>query len=366
MAQSQSPAPHDDIVTLDAIELSQAIHARSISCVAVMEAYLRADRAAEPDRQRHRRAARAVRLPEGGRAPGSGTGGRALARLDAWLPAGDQGPRRRQGHSPRRRALRCSSSRSPRPTRSSSSGCGRPARSSSARPTRRNSAWARRPTTRSIGITRNAYDQSRTAGGSSGGAAVALALRMLPVADGSDHAGSLRNPAAFNNVLGLRPAYGRVPSATEEVFVPQMGVAGPMARKTCDLAALLAVQSGYDPRVPFSSARGAVRFSRTADARPEGPAHRLARRSRRPSADGGGRAGAVPRGAAGVRGARLPSSRMPASAIDPELVWRSWTRLRSWQVGAGLLPIYQRPRAARSAQARGALGGRAGTGAQCL
>jgi amidase len=56
-----------------------------------------------------------------------------------------------------------------------------------------------------FGATRNAYDQSRTSGGSSGGAAVALAMRMLPVADGSDHGGSLRNPAAFNNVLGMRP-----------------------------------------------------------------------------------------------------------------------------------------------------------------
>jgi amidase len=103
-----------------------------------------------------------------------------------------------------------------------------------------------------FGPTLNAYDQGRTAGGSSGGAAVALALRMLPVADGSDHAGSLRNPAAFNNVLGLRPCYGRVPSNDDEVFIPQLGVAGPMARTVADLAALLSVQSGYDPRVPLS------------------------------------------------------------------------------------------------------------------
>src|SRR5436305_1710828 len=80
--------------------------------------------------------------------------------------------------------------------------------------------------------------------------AVARAPRMLPVADGSDHAGSLRNPAAFSNVLGLRPCYGRVPSNPEEVFLPQLGVAGPMARKVADLAQLLAVQAGYDPRVP--------------------------------------------------------------------------------------------------------------------
>ena len=62
------------------------------------------------------------------------------------------------------------------------------------------------------GITRNAYDQSRSAGGSSGGAAVALALRMLPLADGSDYGGSLRNPAGWNNVFGFRTSFGRVPA----------------------------------------------------------------------------------------------------------------------------------------------------------
>ena len=63
-----------------------------------------------------------------------------------------------------------------------------------------------------FGTTLNAYDQSKTCGGSSGGAAVALALRMVPVADGSDNGGSLRNPAAFNNVFGFRTSFGRVPS----------------------------------------------------------------------------------------------------------------------------------------------------------
>src|SRR5215212_4398125 len=92
-----------------------------------------------------------------------------------------------------------------------------------------------------FGSTRNAYAQAKTAGGSSGGAAVALALRMLPVADGSDHGGSLRNPAAFNNVLGLRTSFGRVPATTDEVFLPGLSVKGPMARKVADLARLLSV-----------------------------------------------------------------------------------------------------------------------------
>jgi amidase len=102
------------------------------------------------------------------------------------------------------------------------------------------------------GTTLNAYDPSRTAGGSSGGAAAALALRMQPVADGSDYMGSLRNPAAFNNVFGFRPAYGRVPSEARDVFLPSPSVKGPMARTVPDLAMLLSVQAGYDPRVPLS------------------------------------------------------------------------------------------------------------------
>src|SRR6266700_2749500 len=102
------------------------------------------------------------------------------------------------------------------------------------------------------GVTRNAYDQSRSAGGSSGGAAVSLALRMLPVADGSDYGGSLRNPAGWNNVFGFRTSYGRVPADGRDAWLPSMGVLGPMARNVPDLAMLLAVQSGYDERVPLS------------------------------------------------------------------------------------------------------------------
>ena len=81
------------------------------------------------------------------------------------------------------------------------------------------------------GVTGNAYDPTRSAGGSSGGTAVALALHFLPVADGSDMMGSLRNPAAWNNVYGLRPGFGRVPMApAADVFYQQLGTEGPMAR----------------------------------------------------------------------------------------------------------------------------------------
>jgi amidase len=111
-----------------------------------------------------------------------------------------------------------------------------------------------------FGTTSNAYDQSKTAGGSSGGAAVSLALRMQAVADGSDHAGSLRNPAAFNNVFGFRTAFGRIPIELPDVFVGALGVKGPMARNVPDLAMLLFVQSGYDPRAPLSIKEDPARF----------------------------------------------------------------------------------------------------------
>lgn len=104
-----------------------------------------------------------------------------------------------------------------------------------------------------FGTTRNAYDPERCAGGSSGGAAVALALGMVPVSDGSDMMGSLRNPAAFNNVFGMRPSFGRVPDGPRaDLWLNQLGTAGPMARTVEDLALLLATQAGRDDRIPLS------------------------------------------------------------------------------------------------------------------
>jgi len=104
-----------------------------------------------------------------------------------------------------------------------------------------------------FGVTRNAYDPSKSAGGSSGGAAVALATRMLPVADGSDFMGSLRNPAAWNNVFGFRPSQGRVPTwPAQDVWISQLGTEGPMGRTVKDVAMLLDVQAGYDARAPLS------------------------------------------------------------------------------------------------------------------
>ena len=102
------------------------------------------------------------------------------------------------------------------------------------------------------GITRNPYDATRTAGGSSGGAAAALAAGMVPLADGSDLGGSLRNPAGFCNVVGMRPSPGRVPTWPSLHAWDSMAVEGALGRTVEDVALLLSVMAGPDPRAPIS------------------------------------------------------------------------------------------------------------------
>jgi amidase len=102
-----------------------------------------------------------------------------------------------------------------------------------------------------FGPTRNPYDPSKTCGGSSGGAAAALACGMLPLADGTDLGGSLRNPASFCNVVGFRPSPGRVPRLGARSG-DTLGVSGPLARSVGDVALLLSVMAGPDPRDPLS------------------------------------------------------------------------------------------------------------------
>lgn len=121
------------------------------------------------------------------------------------------------------------------------------------------------------GTTGNAWDVSVSAGGSSGGAAVALAQRLLPVADGSDFMGSLRNPAGWNHVFGLRPSQGRVPyGPAGDVWVRQLATEGPMGRTVRDLAQLLSTQAGYDPRAPLAIAQGPQSFVPGSDASVKG------------------------------------------------------------------------------------------------
>jgi len=192
------------------------------------------------------------------------------------------------------------------------------------------------------GATRNAYDQSRSAGGSSGGAAVALALRMLPVADGSDYGGSLRNPAGWNNVFGFRTSYGRIPADGRDAWLPSMGVLGPMARDVGDLAMLLAVQSGYDHRVPLSMDASRTIFNGPLEADLKG----------KRIAWVGDFNGYIPYepGVLDLCKSSLKTfeslgciveDAVPDYPIDK--VWHAWLRLRAWQSGGTLLAYYRDP-----------------------
>jgi amidase len=105
---------------------------------------------------------------------------------------------------------------------------------------------------RVFGVTRNPYDLTRTAGGSSGGAGAAVAAGMVPLADGSDLGASVRNPAAFNNLVGLRPCAGRVPDPGPGDAWNPFGVLGPIARSVDDLALFLQATSAPHPRDPLS------------------------------------------------------------------------------------------------------------------
>ena len=103
-----------------------------------------------------------------------------------------------------------------------------------------------------FGATRNPWDLTKTCGGSSGGSAVSLTTNMVPLADGTDNGGSLRNPAAFCNIVGFRVAPGRVPTAAQGEAWSSLSVNGPMGRTVSDVALLLSVMAGPDPRCPVS------------------------------------------------------------------------------------------------------------------
>ena len=121
-----------------------------------------------------------------------------------------------------------------------------------------------------FGPTRNPYDQTKTAGGSSGGGAAALASGMIPLADGSDLGGSVRNPPNFNNVVGLRPSPGRIPRVPNLNPWETMPVVGPMARTVADTALLLSVLAGPDKRDPISIEEDPTRFRQPLTRDPSG------------------------------------------------------------------------------------------------
>lgn len=187
-----------------------------------------------------------------------------------------------------------------------------------------------------FGPTRNAFDPSKSAGGSSGGAAVALATGMVCVADGSDMMGSLRNPAGWNGVYGFRPTWGRVPNKPEgDSFLHQLSTNGPMARTPADIAALLDTMAGPDPRLPL-----ALPF---APMLPQIDTPVIGRRI-----GWLGDWGGAYRMDAGIletcttalaRFADLDCSVTPVAAPFPaDLLWQSWITLRSWAVAGSLGP----------------------------
>lgn len=113
-----------------------------------------------------------------------------------------------------------------------------------------------------FGATRNPYDLTKTCGGSTGGGAVALACGMVPLADGSDMGGSLRNPPNFCNVVGLRPSPGRVPNPPTTLGWFTLSVAGPVARNVSDCAYFLSVLAGFDRRLPIAIDQPGSQFAR--------------------------------------------------------------------------------------------------------
>ena len=191
------------------------------------------------------------------------------------------------------------------------------------------------------GVTRNPYDLTRTAGGSSGGAAAGLSARMLPVADGSDMMGSLRNPAAFCNVYGFRPTWGLVPGdAGAEAFLATLATEGPMGRCVEDVARLLSVQAGINPAVPFGRDGMDFAGSLTTDMRGK----RIAWLG-----DWGG-AHAMEPGILALcetalavfadRGAIVEPIAPPFAATD---LWLAWTTLRAMLNAGGMADLYADP-----------------------
>ncbi|MEM9496757.1 MAG: amidase [Pseudomonadota bacterium] len=190
------------------------------------------------------------------------------------------------------------------------------------------------------GATVNPYDSDRSCGGSSGGAAVALAAGMVAIADGSDMMGSLRNPAGWTNVYGMRPGWGRVPgSGTGDLYLHRLSTNGPMARSPADLALLLRVMSGPVPGVPHGYGLD-----------PIGPVSARAQGLRIGWLGDWGGAWPFEPGilalceeALGVfddLGARVEALPPPFAR---DLLWQSWTQLRSWSVASELTPLLDDP-----------------------
>lgn len=193
-----------------------------------------------------------------------------------------------------------------------------------------------------FGVTRNAHDTALSAGGSSGGAAVALALGLLSVADGSDMGGSLRNPAGWNGVIGFRPSFGRVPaSAPDDAFSNTLSTDGPMGTRVADVAALFATQAGHDPRAPLSLAREDA-LDRVADVAAKG-----LRVGWLGDLDGhlAMEAGVLDVCDTALRRFEAAGAIVTPIALPfpPERLWSAWVTLRHAMVGGKLRPHYEDP-----------------------
>ncbi|MFV0624405.1 amidase [Sphingomonas sp. ac-8] len=194
-----------------------------------------------------------------------------------------------------------------------------------------------------FGVTRNAWNPAVSAGGSTGGGAVALALHMTPLADGSDFGGSLRNPAGWNNVFGFRPSFGRVPSVpSSDVFGQTFATSGPMARHVRDVALLLSVQAGPDPRAPLSLPDDPARFAGALDREWKG-----GRIGWLGDLNGGlamepGVLATCTKALSAFRdvGMAVEEAKLSLSAAE---MWRTAVTLRHWSVGADLMGFYSDP-----------------------
>jgi len=192
-----------------------------------------------------------------------------------------------------------------------------------------------------FGATENALLSGMSAGGSSGGAAVALAHGMVSIADGSDMMGSLRNPAGWNGVYGMRPTWGLVPGKDDgELFHHHLATSGPMARTPQDIAHLLTVQSGPDPCNPYGWPAQVYHDKLDVDLR-----------GRRIGwlGDWGGaypvEDGVIDTCAQAVQ--RFTALGCTVIDLAPpfsrEALWEAWLHLRAWAVAARLGALYDDP-----------------------
>ncbi len=345
---NQTVSAADDITALDALDLSAAIHAKKFSCQEVMRAYL--DRINEVNGRFNA----IVALQDEDDLMAQATS------ADAQLAAGQsQGWLHGIPQAPKDLAL----TKGIRTTRGSTLFVDLVPAEDSLIVERAREAGAiiiGKTNTPEFGLgshtynpvygaTGNACNEKLSAGGSSGGGAVALALNLLPVADGSDMMGSLRNPAAFNGIYGFRPSAGRVPLVPGvDQFVQQLGIEGPMARTPQNCARLLATQAGYSVRAPLSLAGDGSEFLPLADYQPKNSKPLAGKRigwmgdfnGYLPMQDG-----VLDRCAVALKQLESLGAIVEPVApnFDPAVLWQTWLVLRSGLQGGTLGPLIEDP-----------------------